>query len=472
LNVSDSSSEASTSGASTKHLVFLCGCAALGGFLFGFDSAVINGTVSALQAAFGSSTAATGFSVASVLLGCAVGALLAGPSADRFGRKAIMIGTAILFGVSSWGSGVAQGSTEFVIYRLIGGLGVGAASVVGPAYIAEIAPPHIRGRLASLQQLAIVVGILMAFVSNFVIASLAGSPSMEWLLGYPAWRWMFWVELLPSALYLMAGIFLPESPRFLVAKDRLHHARDVIQRLWGSLEIERVLEEIQHSLRTDRRPRLADVMVPGRLFLPIVWVGVGLSVFQQFVGINVVFYYGAVLWEAAGFSEQNALLINVISGVVNIGSTLVAMSLIDKIGRKPLLLAGSLGMALTLGTLAVTFGTSAVEAGGHLQLSSNGAMVALGAAHLYIFFFGVSWGPVVWVLLGEMFNNNIRGSALAVSSSAQWIANFGVTMTFPILLQSFGLLGAYGLYTIAAGISLFFVGKYVSETKGKTLEQM
>ena len=455
--------------------VILISCvAAIGGFLFGFDSGVINGAVDALQLAFKSSSVGSGFNVASMLLGCAGGAFLAGSMADKFGRRGVMIVTAILFAVSAWGSGIASGSMEFVIYRVLGGFAVGAASILCPAYISEVAPASMRGRLASLQQLAIVLGLFIAFLSNFAIVDAAKGASNVFWFGFQAWQWMFWMELIPAAVFLLSLFFIPESPRYLVAAGRTEHAHGVFQRL-GCLahEAEQKVKEVLETLEKGHKPRLADLRnkVSGNIE-PILWVGIGLATFQQLVGINVVFYYGAVLWQAAGFSENDALLINVISGGVNIASTLVAMSLVDKIGRKPLLIGGSIGMAATLGTMAFVFGTSGASADGALKLVGAAGTTALIAANLYVFFFGVSWGPVMWVMLGEMFKNRFRGAALSISGFAQWMANFAITMTFPILLAAFGLGGAYGLYTICAVLSIFFVLWFVRETKGKTLEEM
>jgi MFS transporter, SP family, sugar:H+ symporter len=233
------------------------------------------------------------------------------------------------------------------------------------------------------------------------------------------------------------------------------------------------VREIQETLRTSHKPRLSDLYDPvAKRIHPIVWVGIGLAAFQQLVGINVVFYYGEVLWQAAGFSQSNALSQNVISGAVNIGSTLVAIALVDKLGRKPLLIFGSIGMTITLGTLAWIFGSSALNEHGKLALTGSTGLAALITANAYIFCFGVSWGPVMWVMLGEMFQNQFRGAALSISGFVQWISNFAITMTFPILLGSFGLGGAYGLYTAFAAISIFFVVKLVRETKGKPLEDM
>lgn len=459
---------------SASFIILISIVATIGGFLFGFDSGVINGTVDGLQTAFQSDSVGTGFSVASMLLGCAVGAAAAGRLADRFGRRTILIIAAVCFIVSAWGSGVAEGSAEFIIYRVIGGFAVGAASVMAPAYISEVAHARYRGRLSSVQQVAIISGLTAAFLSNYFLAKISGSALNQLWGGYETWRWMFWIELFPAGFFLVALIFIPESPRFLVASGKKDAARSVLVKLYGDVDGTAKLEEIGASLAADHhRPRLSDLYdkVKGRI-RPIVWIGIGLATFQQLVGINIIFYYGAVLWQSVGFSENDSLLINVVSGSVSIAACFLTIALIDKLGRKPLLWIGSVGMAVTLGLAAISFSTATLDSAGKLQLSDSMGMLALVAANVYVFFFNTSWGPVMWVMLGEMFPNQIRGSGLAVAGFFQWTSNFAITMTFPILLTSIGLAGAYGFYCICAAISAVFVIKFVHETKGVELEAM
>lgn len=456
-----------------RFVILISVVATIGGFLFGFDSGVINGTVDGLKTAFDSNSIGTGFNVASMLLGCAVGAFFAGTLADKLGRRTILIVASLCFTLSAWGSGIAEGSVEFVVFRVIGGLAVGAASVLAPAYISEVAPARYRGRLSSIQQIAIISGLFSAFLSNYVIARWAGSSTEQLAWGYEAWRWMFWVELIPAVIFFFALLLIPESPRFLAASRKKERALAVLTRLMGDDEAKTKLAEIDASLASDHhRPRLKDIMDTRYGVRPIVWVGIGLATFQQLVGINVVFYYGAVLWQSAGFSESHALLINVISGAVSIGACLVATFLIDRIGRKPLLMTGSIGMAITLSTMAIVFANALVQEGGNLELTGSAGPIALVAANLYVIFFNMSWGPVMWVMLGEMFPNQIRGSGLAMSGLAQWGTNFVITMTFPILLAGIGLGGAYGLYALFAVISIVFIAKFVHETKGIELENM
>jgi len=457
----------------TVRVFFLSIVAAIGGFLFGFDSGVINGTVDALQLAFDSDAVGTGFNVASMLLGCAAGAFFAGNLADKIGRKPVMMMTAVAFIISAWGSGIAVDSLQFVLARVLGGFAVGAASILAPAYISEIAPAKIRGRLATLQQLMIVTGLFAAFISNYWLAGISGGASAVLWAGFQTYQWMFWMEIVPASIFLIALFFIPESPRYLVAVGKLDRAEAVLQTLSGNVDAEAKVNDIKSTLIEGNRPSLGDIVskYTGRIH-PIVLVGVGLAALQQFTGINVVFYYGATLWQAAGFTEENALLQNVISGSVNVVFTFVAIALVDKVGRKPLLLVGALGQAVMLGALALLFGTAGVDASGDLALEGNNGLYALLAANAYIAFFAFSWGPVMWVMLGEMFPNQFRGAALAFCGLVQWGSNFLITMTFPIMLAGIGLGFSYGIYAMFGLIAYIFVRKFVNETKGRTLEDL
>jgi len=450
------------------YVIFISGAAALGGFLFGFDTAVINGAVPALQKHFGAGSVGIGLAVSLALLGSAVGAFFAGQLADRIGRVKVMMLASLAFSLSAIGSGMPFTIYDFVWWRFLGGVAVGAASVIAPAYIAEVSPAHKRGRLGSLQQLAIVIGIFVALVFDYFIAEGAGGASNTFWLDQEAWRWMFWMELPVAALYGIIALKIPESPRYLVARARESAAAAVLDRV-GAAE---TVEEIRATVEQERKPRLADLRAAKRWLLPVVWVGLGLAVLQQFVGINVIFYYSTVLWQSVGFSEADALALTVLGGAINVVTTLIAIAYVDRFGRKPLLIIGSLGMVATLGVLAYIFGTAPIGADGMPVLLGSAGVVACVAANVYVFCFGFSWGPVMWVLLGEIFPNRIRGAALSVAGAAQWIANFLVTASFPWMLESIGLGASYGLYTFWALISVFFVLRYVRETKGKALEQM
>ncbi len=449
--------------------------ATVGGFMFGYDSGVINGTQKGIEAAFGLGRFGIGVNVGAILVGSSVGAFAAGRLSDVIGRRNTMMLAAVLFIISALAAGAADTSAVFIIARIIGGFGVGAASVTSPVYISEVAPANIRGRLTSIQQVMIISGLTGAFVANFALARIAGGSTAEFWLGYQAWRWMFWLQVIPAAIYFVALFFIPESPRYLVVKGHDARAETVLTRLFGNAEARRKVAEIRASLAVDHhKPRLSDLIDKntGKI-RPILWAGIGLAVFQQLVGINVVFYYGATLWEAVGFTEDNALQINILSGVLSIAACLLTIALIDKIGRKPLLLVGSAGMTVTLGIVAWAFSNAIPAASGvGVTLPGNTGLIALIAANLYVIFFNVSWGPVMWVMLGEMFPNQIRGSALAVSGFAQWIANAVISVSFPSLVLSPGLAITYLGYAIAALVSFFFVQKMVTETRGRELEDM
>ncbi|HEX3913310.1 MAG TPA: sugar porter family MFS transporter [Steroidobacteraceae bacterium] len=450
----------------------IVGVATIGGFMFGYDSGVINGTQEGLRSTFHLSEAWLGITVSALLPGCAVGAFAAGRSADRFGRRRVMLAAAMLFILSAFASGSAASAVMMIVARFAAGMGVGAASVLSPAYISEVTPAGMRGRLSSVQQVMIIAGLTGAFLGNYFLAHIAGRSTEILWLGFAAWRWMFWLQMIPAGVFLLTLLFIPESPRYLVARGRHEEALGVLMRLFGAATAAGKLLEIKGSLTADHIPRLADLIdrATGR-WRRIVWVGIGLATFQQLVGINVVFYYGAVLWQAVGFSEADSLKINILSGTLSIAACLLAIFLIDRIGRKPLLLIGSIGMAITLSALTVAFASGDLS-GGTLHLAPTVGRVALVSANLYVIFFNLSWGPVMWVMLGEMFPNQIRGSGLAVSGAAQWIANFLISVSFPVLAKFIGLSVTYGFYAACAFLSIVFVLKMVHETRGRELEDM
>jgi MFS transporter, SP family, sugar:H+ symporter len=450
--------------------------ATIGGLLFGYDSGAVNGTQPGLRAAFALDDAGLGFTVGSLLIGCFIGAFFAGTLADRMGRRNVMRLAAVLFLVGALAQGLAHDHSIFVIARILGGMAVGAASVLSPAYISEVAPANIRGRMTTVQQIMIISGLTAAFVVNYYLAAAAGNSTNPFWGGIEAWRWMYLMQAFPAAVFLIALFFIPESPRYLVSKGRNEEASTVLTNLFGPAEASTKLTEIQASFSTDHRPRLSDVLTPagGRGFLgirAIVWAGLLLAVFQQLVGINVIFYYGSTLWQAAGFTEADSLLINIVSGFVSIAACFVTIAVIDKIGRKPLLLIGSAGMAVTLFVMVYAFAQGALVDGA-LVLPGHSGMIAVIAANLYVIFFNVSWGPVMWVMLGEMFPNQIRGSALAVCGFAQWFANYLIAQSFPVMLTGMGLAASYSFYAVCAVISFFLVQKFINETKGKELEAM
>lgn len=460
---------AAAHGYHTARVIQLAAVAALGGFLFGFDTAVINGAVGAMRSDFEMSASLTGFVVASALLGCMVGAYVAGRLADRLGRIRVMVIASLLFMISAIGSGLAFGPVDMVLWRVVGGLGVGAASVIAPAYIAEISPAEIRGRMGSLQQLAIVTGIFIALLSDFAIAGTAGGSNEPLAFGLDAWRWMFIAEAIPAIAYGVLAVTIPESPRFLIRVGQEKKAREVLSQVLID-GIDTRIREIKRTINREARSSFADLKKPGGGLLPIVWIGIALSVFQQFVGINVIFYYSSTLWQSVGFSESDALAQTVITSVTNIVVTIVAIALVDRIGRRRLLIVGSMGMVVSLGALAWIFSQAPII-DSEPVLSDSAGLSALIAANAFVVFFGATWGPVVWVLLGEMFNNTIRGTALGLAAAAQWLANFAISMSFPKMAE-LGLWFAYGFYTTCALLSLLFVIRFVPETKGIELEDM
>lgn len=473
-----STPSASSAGASApaQHLnakvVGISIAAAVGGFLFGFDTSVINGAVNALSEEFSLGPGLTGFAVSSALLGCAVGAWFAGSLSNRYGRIPVMVIAAILFFVSAVGSGLAFGVWDLILWRVVGGLGVGAASVIAPAYIAEVAPAKFRGRLGSLQQLAIVLGIFVALLSNALIANTAGGSSETFWFGVAAWRWMFMIEAVPAAAYGVMALFLPESPRYLIRRGQLDRASKVLYDFTGEVDVNLKIEQIRRTLEREDKESLRDLVGERFGLKPIVWLGILLSLFQQLVGINVIFYYSTTLWQSVGFDESQALLTSTFTSIMNIVATIIAILLVDRVGRRVMLLVGSAGMAVSLGLMALAFSFGEVSAGGEsVSLPDPWSTVALVAANAFVMFFGTTWGPLVWVLLGEIFPNRIRASALAVAAAAQWAANWAVSASFPTL-SDIGLSFAYGLYAAFALLSLVFVFLWVPETKDRELEDM
>ncbi len=453
-----------------RRAVALSIAAAVGGFLFGFDSSVINGAVNSIETQFGLTSITTGFVVAVALLGCAFGAVLAGILSDRWGRLRVMLIGAVMFFVSALGSGLAFTAIDLTFWRLVGGIGIGIASVVAPAYIAEVAPRQIRGTLGSLQQLAITLGIFAALLSNAVLAGVAGGASDTLWLGLEAWRWMLLVEAVPALVYGLLALKMPESPRFLIAKGKPDEARAIFAKLVPEVDLDQTMRELQQRIVTDQKNAGVSLRGPRFGLQPIVWVGIILSVFQQFVGINVIFYYSTTLWQSVGFDESSSFGISVFTSVINVLVTLVAIFLVDRVGRKPILLSGSLLMAVSLATMALCFAFSTTDAEGAVSLPAPWGPIALVAANLFVIGFGASWGPLVWVLLGEIFPSRIRGKALGVAAGAQWIANFLITVSFPAM-SSWSLPVTYGMYAAFAALSFFYVLLRIPETKGMELEQ-
>jgi SP family sugar:H+ symporter-like MFS transporter len=452
------------------HVVFISAAAAIGGFLFGYDSANINGAVLGIQKHFAVGATEIGLTVSAALIGSAIGAWFAGSMADRLGRIRVMQLAAVLFLISAIGSMFPFAIWDLAIWRVVGGIAIGVASVIGPAYIAEVAPPTFRGRLSSLQQLAIVLGIGCSALVNWVIKTLAPQHDLNAMLGpVQAWQWMLGIAAVPAVIYFVLCSTIPESPHFLVSAGRISKARKTLSEIEGGDEDEITsrIDEIKQRLSSQKRSGVRDLLAGKSGLLPIVWVGIALAMLQQFVGINVIFYYSDTLWHSVG-QDTNSLLISMASPVINIIGTFIAIAFVDKVGRKPLLLIGSVGMVLGQGTAAVAFG-HATGGGDTPSLPGVWGPTALIGANLFVIAFAMSWGVMLWVLLGEIFPMRLRAAAISVSTAGNWVANWIITASFPGL-SSWNLSASYWIYTAFAALSLVFVVRFVKETKGTRLE--
>ncbi|MEH0575373.1 MULTISPECIES: sugar porter family MFS transporter [Streptomyces] len=450
------------------HVIFIAAAAAMGGFLFGYDSSVINGAVEAIRDRYDVGSAALAQVIAIALIGCAIGAAYAGRIADRIGRIRVMQIAAVLFTVSAVGSALPFALWDFAMWRVVGGFAIGMASVIGPAYIAEVAPPAYRGRLGSFQQAAIVIGIAISQLVNWGLLNSAGGDQRGKLMGLEAWQVMLGVMVVPAVLYGLLSFAIPESPRFLISVGKHDRAREILEEVEGnSSDLDARVTEIEHAMKSEHKSTFKDLLGGGFFFKPIVWIGIGLSVFQQFVGINVAFYYSSTLWQSVGVDPTDSFFYSFTTSIINIVGTVIAMIFVDRVGRKPLALIGSVGMVVGLALEAWAFSFDLVDG----KLPATQGWIALIAAHVFVLFFALSWGVVVWVFLGEMFPNRIRAAALGVAASAQWIANWAITASFPSLAD-WNLSVTYVIYTVFAALSIPFVLKYVKETKGKALEEM
>jgi sugar porter (SP) family MFS transporter len=434
---------------SRRPVVFSTLVAALGGLLFGFDTAVISGTTDALQRVFALDEFLLGFAVASALIGTIVGAFAAGKPAEVLGRKRVFFVLAALYFVSAVGSAVAQSLVVFVIYRFIGGLAVGAASVVAPLYIAEIAPAHLRGRLVAVNQLNVVIGILLAFLSNYVLAR---SLDAAW-----AWRWMLGVEAFPAALFFVLVFFIPESPRWLVKQGRRSEARAVLERV-GEDDVDRELDEIVASLTAEAGEQHG-ALFQRRYAFPI-FLAWAVAMLNQLSGINALLYYAPRVFQQAGAAADDALLQAVAIGGTNLIFTILAFFIIDRFGRRPLLLAGGLGAAASLALTAVGF--SRGDSAGHLVLVG-----LLG----FIAFHAIGQGAVIWVFISEIFPNMVRAKGQALGSFTHWFMAAVVSWIFPVVAQASGVY-AFAFFSAMMALQVLFAWKLMPETKGLSLERL
>ena len=436
-----------TATGSTGYVYLIAAVAALGGLLFGFDTAIINGALVFLKKDFGLSDGQTEWAASSILFGAVLGAAAAGWLTDRYGRRRLLFGAALLFTLSSLAAAVPRTLTEFVVARLVGGLAIGVASLLAPLYIAEIAPAPIRGKLVTLNQLAIVTGILLAYLTSYYLAD----------MGLVAWRWMFASAALPSALFMFALLLVPESPRWLLGRGREAEARRTLTRLNGPAAAAEATA-IYAALAAERGAA-ASLWQP-RLRRPL-RIAVVLAVLQQVTGINTILYYGSLIFtEHSGQSTSSAIGANALIGGINFAGTIVALFVIDRVGRKPLLLLASGGMALALGALVVA-----------LELHAPGPWL-LGLIMGYVACFAVGLGPGVWVIITEIFPTAVRGRAASVATVALWVACTVISFTFLSLVKAAGLAGAFGLYAVLSAFTFVFVWRGVPETKGRTLEEI
>ena len=432
-----------------SYVILISVVAALGGLLFGFDTAVISGTINFIQPYFGLSEAALGWTVSSLLFGCIAGVFIAGKAGDQYGRKKVLMLAAFLFFLSAIGSASSHSLSFFLFSRILGGIAVGVASILSPMYIAELAPAKYRGTLVSLNQLAIVVGILVAFFSNYLLVG----------TGENNWRWMLLVMAAPAVLLFFSLFLVPESPRWLVARNRNDEALKVLEKTSGKELAHAELNEIKQTLRNPEASTFNDLLAPK--IKPLLFIGIILAVFQQITGINTIMYYAPKIFANIGQSNDSALLQTILIGGTNLLFTLVAMILIDRFGRKKLIIIGSTGMMVMLSGLSALFFTN----------HTSGVLVLVFILG-YIAFFAASLGPALWVISAELFPNRLRSKGMSIAIVSLWMACTVVTIAFPIMLEKLNGGITFLIFALICLANLLYVVRYVPETKGKTLEEL
>ncbi len=444
---------------SVSYILKVCSVAALGGLLFGYDTAVIAGAIPFLTAHFQLNDIMLGWAVSSVLVGCIIGAATAGAISDKFGRKKVLIGCAFLFAVSAIWSGLAVSLYDFVFARWIGGLGVGAASMLSPMYISEISPAKVRGRLVSLNQLTIVIGMLTAYGVDYALID----------IGDTNWRWMFASETLPAVAFFVLLFTVPESPRWLVKQQKQDQALSILSKVGGSAHAQSEMLEIKNALTMEKNT--ISMLFQPRMRIALI-IGIALAILQQVTGINIILYYAPKIFENMGF-ERNASLLNTVAvGAANLIATFIAITFVDKLGRKLLLLIGSAGMGLCLMMVGISmqYGIFNDLAIGSVIIPKGYFIIAFIVG--YIAFFASSLGPIVWVVMSEIFPTKIRGRAMSISTVALWIACFGVSIAFPVMLERLPAIATFGIFAAMCAIMFVFTLIVLPETKGKTLEEI
>jgi len=458
----------------TRYTIRVALIVALGGFLMGFDASVISGVVGFIGPEFELTKIQVGWAVASLTLTATLAMMIAGPISDRFGRRPVLRVAAFLFFVSALASAIAPDYLTLVIARMVGGFGVGAALIIAPMYIAEISPADIRGRMVSFNQLNIVIGISVAYFSNFLILSL-GQSDLAWAqtlrLGDWTWRWMLGVEAIPAIVYFFALFGVPESPRWLVMRGKTEQALQILARVSGKAQAEKDLGAVQESLDAEAHLEKGSFK---ELFLPamrlVLTIGIVIAILQQITGINSVFFYAPMIFEQSGIGKDASFMQAVLVGIVNLVATVVAIALIDKLGRRPLLITGLVIIASSMLLLAYSFSSASYGPGGEL-IDMNATMVLIGILS-FVAGFGISLGPVMWVLFSELFPNRLRGIAISFCGLINSSVSFLVQLVFPWELENFGPATTFLVYGSFAIVGLIFVMRVLPETKGRSLEQL
>ncbi|WPQ63322.1 sugar porter family MFS transporter [Chitinophaga sancti] len=433
----------------SRFVVLISITAALGGLLFGFDTAIISGAIPYIQDYFKLNAVTLGWAVSSGLVGCAIGSLSAGYLADQYGRRMALIVCALLFALSGAGAALSHKLFSFILFRIIGGLGVGAAAMVSPMYIAEIAPADKRGKLVALYQLAIVTGILLAYFTNYALNN----------IGENNWRWMFGSQVVPSFIFLCLLLLVPETPRWLVGKERMSQAMQILQKITYTDQLQQELQQIKESFRENEKSSF--VRLFEKRYVKVMIAGILLAVFQQVTGINAILYYAPVIFNQTGLGNNDSLLYTIIIGIVNVLSTFIAIGLVDKVGRKRFLLNGSILMGLSLIVVSICF---------YFQFYKY--YLILVSVLVYVASFGCTLGAVTWVYLSEIFPNNIRALAMSISTFALWLSDFLISYSFPVMTAYFSTSLTLGIYALCCVIAFVFVITSIPETKGKSLEEI